>query len=86
MTKLSIVEFYVAKIESYMRRKHESILKVEEAQQQPIEEEQKVESTQRSSESHTSTDDFIVKQEQIKSYETEAESDLDADLDFYDRI
>ena len=25
-----MVEFYVAKIESYMRRKHESILKVQE--------------------------------------------------------
>ena len=30
MTKLSMVEFYVAKIESYMRRKHESILKVQD--------------------------------------------------------
>jgi len=30
ITKLSMIEFYVAKIESYMRRKHESILKVQE--------------------------------------------------------
>ena len=30
MTKLSIIEFYIAKIESYMRRKHDSILKVQE--------------------------------------------------------
>ena len=30
MTKLSMVEFYIAKIESYMRRKHDSILKEQE--------------------------------------------------------
>lgn len=30
MTKLSMIEFYIAKIESYMRRKHDSILKVQE--------------------------------------------------------
>lgn len=30
MTKVSIVEFYVAKIEAYMRRKHESILKIDQ--------------------------------------------------------
>ena len=28
MTQVSMLEFYIAKIESYMRRKHESILKV----------------------------------------------------------
>jgi len=39
MTKLSIVEFYVAKMESYMRRKHESILKVEESKV-PVEDEE----------------------------------------------
>lgn len=29
ITKISVIEFYVAKIEAYMRRKHESILKVD---------------------------------------------------------
>jgi hypothetical protein len=51
-----------------------------------VEEEIKEEQiSKRSNESHGSNDDFI-KKEQVKSYETETESDLDADLDFYDRI
>lgn len=29
ITKISVIEFYVAKIEAYMRRKHESILKID---------------------------------------------------------
>lgn len=31
MTNLSIIEFYFAKIESYLRRKNENALKVQEA-------------------------------------------------------
>jgi hypothetical protein len=33
MTQVSMLEFYVAKVESYLRRKHESILKVNDLEE-----------------------------------------------------
>ena len=33
MTQVSMLEFYIAKMESYLRRKHESILKVNELEE-----------------------------------------------------
>ena len=109
MTKISMVEFYIAKIESYMRRKHESILKVQEMEDAAtseqrsqstaeIEEESKFIEVQmpsgRSGDSDSSDNQFIKNQPrtpQLKKsvmpiIESEAESDMDADLVFYDKI
>jgi hypothetical protein len=113
MTKLSMVEFYIAKIESYLRRKHESILKVqdmedvatsdnqsasdiEEIQLPPMIEKTASDiNTGRSGDSDGSQQEFLLnqarkspvsKQSVLPVIESEAESDLDADLVFYDKI
>ena len=84
ITKISVIEFYVAKIEAYMRRKHESILKVDVNDANSSEDDSEAtmvtEDTTKTNKAPPA--DTIVK----KSLESENETDLEDDLEFYDKL
>lgn len=77
MTQLSLVEFYLAKIESYLRRKHESILKEHDVDDSASS--VNYDTTSEKSEGHANP-------RSTQADEVVSETENDADLEFYDKI
>lgn len=89
LTQLSLVEFYLAKIESYLRRKHESILKESEVDDSASSVNDDTVSEQSDGNSAQQQNLAVPPsplQLSTQAEEIVSESEQDVDLEFYDKI
>ena len=88
MTNLSIVEFYFTKIESYLRRKHDSVVQVDESKalESDMSDTEKLEESEEIIHERSNSGESLIKKDDEKPNSETEESDLDHDLEFYDTL